>query len=276
MAKANNKAIKGLQRALKGKIIVHSKRYGEHERNPRGTFKPAVLNEAMEQSKNRLLEVNQTASLIFSGIRDEHNDGTLWTRLLSSLRRQLKETNHNDVYGLLNLECHAVHTLRNLLSTYWDIETIGIIKRRLCINLSLSKAPKWKTKHMHEFQASIHVIYPDFTRNRIQKEVVYSEIYSTSNYPEELSFEIPVPTNAPAYAVFLKITGCIDGVPTNGLQSTGMRCVAAGIITSKQKQPAQIKAAAKKKKPEVKKRKSKRPNGVGVKGKVNRLKAMGN
>jgi hypothetical protein len=146
MAKANSNANRGLQRTLKGKIIVHSKRYGEHERNPRGTFKPAVLNEAMEQSKNRLLQVNQTASLIFSCIRDEHSDGTLWPRLLSALRLQLKETNQNDVYGLLNLECHAVHTLRNLLRTYWDIETTGIVKHRLYINLSLSKAPRWNTK----------------------------------------------------------------------------------------------------------------------------------
>jgi hypothetical protein len=123
---------------------------------------------------------------------------------------------------------------------------------------------------MHEFQASIHVIYPDFAHYRIQKEVVYSDVYSISHYPEELAFEIPVPMRAPAYAVFLKITGCIDGVPTNGLQSNGMRCVAAGIITSKLKQPAQVKAAAKKIEPEVKKRKSKRPNGFGAKGKSNR------
>jgi hypothetical protein len=276
MAKANNNAGKGLQGTLKGKVIVHSKRYGDHERNPRGTFKPAVLNEAMEQSKNRLLQVNQTASLIFSGIRDEHRDGTLWPRLLSALRNQLKETNHSDVFGLLNLECHADHTLRKILRTYWDIETTGIVKRRLYIKLSLSKAPTWPTKHMHEFQASIHVIYPDFVRNRLHKVVVYSDVFSTSYYPEELAFEIPVPARAPAYAVFLKVTGCIDGIPQNGLQSTGMQCVAAGIIESRQQQPARPKAAVKKKQPKVKKRKSKRPNGASVKRKGNRLKAMGN
>ncbi|HEX6429599.1 MAG TPA: hypothetical protein VF008_18030, partial [Niastella sp.] len=229
----------------------------DHERNPRGTFKPAVLNEAMEQSKNSLLQVNQTASLIFSGIRDEHRDGTLWPRLLSALRRQLKETNHNDVYGLLNLECHDVHTLRKMLRTYGDIEITGLVNRRLHINLSLSKAPKWRTKHMHEFQASIHVIYPDFVRNRLQKEIVYSDVFPTTAYPEELAFEIPVPPRAPAYAVFLKVTGCIDGVPTNGLQSTGMRCVAAGIIAGTPNQKPGLKAATKKKQPKAAKQKTK-------------------
>jgi hypothetical protein len=244
MAKANNKNTESFKRMVR----VHSKRYGDHERNPRGTFKPAVLNEAMEQSKNRLVQVNQTASLIFNSIRDEHSDGTLWTRLLSALRQQLKEKNYNDVHCLITLECHAVHTLRNILRSYWDIETAVTPKRRLHITLSLEKGPRWKTKNLHQFQASMHVIYPDLVRNRIQKEVVCSEVYSIFNFPEELTFIVPVPPNAPAYAVFLKVTGCSNGKAGNGLQSTGMRCVAVGSLQDKQDTAAGRKAAPKKKK----------------------------
>ena len=250
MAKAKNQTTQGVKRMVR----VHSKRYGNHERNPRGTFKPAVLNEVMEQSKNRLLQVNQTASLIFNSIRDEHNDGTLWTRLLSVLRRQLKENNNNDVHCLLNLECHAVHTLKNLLRSNWYNITAEIVKRQLAITLSLDNGPRWKTKNMHQFQASMYVIYPDLARNRIQKEVIYSEVYSIVAFPEELSFVVPIPPDAPAYAVFLKVTGCSDGVPQNGLQSTGMRCVAVGIIPGKQRPPAKRKTATKRKQPNARKR----------------------
>jgi hypothetical protein len=252
MAKANNHVTQGLQR----KIVVHSKRYGDHERNPRGTFKPAVLNQAMEQSKNRLLQVNQTASLIFSGIRDEHRDGTLWPRLLSALRCQLKETNHNDVNGLLNLECHAVHTLQNIVRSYLDIEIGGIVKRQLPISVCLDKAPRWRTKHIDGIQVSMHVIYPDLARNRIQKEVVKSEVLPTTGFPEEIPFAIPVPAHAPAYAVFCKITGCIKGIPGERLQSTGMRCVAVGLIPGKQRPPAKRKTIAKKKQPVARKHKA--------------------
>ena len=225
MAKAN-KAKKGVKRMVR----VRSKRYGEHERNPRGTFKPAVLNDAMVQSKNNLVQVNGTASLIFSTIRNEHSDGTLWTRLLSTFRNQLRAQNYNDVHCLLHLECHVEHTLRNMLRSYCDIKIAGIVKRRLQITLSLEKAPRWKTKNMYQFQASIHVIYPDLERKKIQKEVVFSDSYSLFDYPAEIPFAVPVPSGAPAYAVFLKVTGCKDGVPQNGTQSTGIRCVATGII----------------------------------------------
>jgi len=261
MAKANKHATQSLQR----KIIVHSKRYGDHERSPRGTFKPAVLNEAMEQSKNRLLQVNQTASLIFSSLRDEHRDGTLWPRLLSTLRCQLKETNHNDVHGLLNLECHAVHTLKNIFRSNLYIETTEIIKRQLNVSISIGKAPRWRSKHIDGFQLSMHVLYPDLARNRVQKEVVFSEVLPTTGFPEEMSFVIPVPVRALAYAVFLKVTGCIKGKPGNGLQSTGIRCVAAGIIEGKQRPPAKRKTATKKKQPIARKHKAR------AKGKASRM-----
>jgi len=215
MAKANNP--QGLQGTVKGLTFVQSKRYGDHVRNPRGTFKPAVLNEAMEQSKNHLLLVNETASLLFSGIRDEHRDGTLWTRLLSALRHQLKEKNHLDVSALLNLECHAVHTLNNIMRRKWDLEITGIVKRRLHITLELSGAPRFKTKHMHAFQVSLYVIYPDLARNQLKKEIVYSDALSVTAYPNELPFVIPIPPRATAYAVFLKITGCKPSQKRNNL-----------------------------------------------------------
>jgi hypothetical protein len=253
MAKANKKATQG----VKQMVLVRSKRYGEHERNPRGTFKPAVLNEAMVQSKNNLLLVNKPASLIFSCIRDEHSDGSLWTRLLSVLRLQFKEKNYNDVHCLLKLECHAVHTLQNLLRSGWHIKKAGIDKRRLSIALNLDKAPRWKTKSMYHFQLSLHVIYPDLERNKIEKEVIHSDVFSLIDCPGEISFVVPVPPRAPAYAVFLKVSGCIDGVPTNGLQSTGMRCVAVGIIAGKPNGQTGPKAAAKKKQPNAAKQKTK-------------------
>lgn len=228
------KAKKALQKN-KRMVRVHSKRYGEHERNPRGTFKPAVLNDAMVQSKNNLVQVNGIASLIFSAIRNEHSDGTLWPRLLSILRNQLREENYSDVHSLLHLELHAEHTLRNILRSYYNIKISGIVKRQLHISLNLEKPPRWKTRNMYHFQASMHVIYPDFERKRIQKEVVVSDIYSLYKYPSEIPFAVPVPAGAKSFAVFLKVTGCVDGVPQNGRQSTGIRCVKTGVIAKNKK-----------------------------------------
>ena len=66
---------------------VNSKRYGIHERSPRGAYAEAVLNEVMEACKSRLLEVYKTASLFLSGIRGEHGDGSLWPCLLGDTEK---------------------------------------------------------------------------------------------------------------------------------------------------------------------------------------------
>lgn len=265
MAKANRRAKKNLQKRM---VRVHSKRYGDHERNPRGTFTPVELNEAMVASKNRLLQVNQTASLIFNSIRDNHNDGSLWTRLLSLLRRQLKENFFNDIHCLRNLECHAVHTLSNILRSYVFVKVAGMVDNQLPISVCIDKAPRWRTKHLNGFLLSIHVIYPDLVHNHIEKAIGKSDVLSIIGYPKDVPFVMPVPAHATVYAVFLRITGCINGEPNNGLQCTGMRCVATGNIERKAKEEADCAVAEKDLKPKQEKSKSKTPQKGVKKGKI--------
>jgi len=151
------------------------------------------------------------------------------------------------VHCLLKLECHAKHTLNNILRSNWHVTTHEIVKRRLPITLHLDKAPRWKTKDLHQFQASLHVIYLDLEHLQIKKDIIPGEVFSVFDFPEEQSFVVPVPPRAKAYAVFLKVTGCKDGVPGNGLQSTGMRCVAAGAVAVKHDKLVKRKAVPKKK-----------------------------
>jgi hypothetical protein len=245
MAKTNNLTTKGLQGTLQNMTFVNSKAYGDHVRNPRGTFKPAVLNETMEQSKTRLLQVNETASLIFKSIC-EHKDGTLWPRLLSTLRRQLKETNHNNVHCLLNMECHAEHTLDKMLRSHWNVEA-EVVKRQLNITLTLPEPPIYSKKYLKQFQVSIHVIFPDLEKGKLKKEIAYSDILQKASCPKVFSFVIPVPAKSTEVAVFLKVTECKDGIALNYPQSTGMRCVTVGVIPVRKDKSNKQKASPKKK-----------------------------
>jgi hypothetical protein len=246
MAKTNNLVTKGLQGTLQNLTFVNSKAYGDHVRNRRGTFKPAVLNETMEQSKDRLLQVNETASLIFKSIC-EHKDGTLWPRLLSKLRRQLKETNHNDVLCLLNLECDASHTLDKMLRSHCNVE-VEIVKQQMNIAFTLPEPPVYDKRYLKEFQASMHVIFPDLERQKLKKVIAYSDILHKTSCPKEFSFVIPVPAKSTTFAVFLKVTECKNGLALNYPQSTGMRCVAVGLIPGKKEKPVRKKATPQKKK----------------------------
>ena len=271
MAKVNNLTTQGLKGTLDNMTFVNSKAYGDHVRRKRGTVKKAVLNDAMVQSKDRLLQVNETARLIFNCIRNEHKDGSLWRRLLSVLRRQVKETNDNNVKCLLNLECNTAHTLTMMLRSNWFIEIAPIVKRRLCISLKIPEAPMMRKKYLPESQVSIHIIFHDPVHTRLKKEEIHSDVFRKTSYPLQLSFVVPVPARVQSYAIFLKVTECIEGEAKSWPQSTGMRCVAVGIIPGKQQPPAKRKTATKKKKTKVKKRKSIKPNRTGVKGKRNRL-----
>src|SRR5690349_17238538 len=132
MAKGNKPAKKNLKKRM---VRVHSKRYGDHERSPRGTFTPVELNEAMVASKNRLL----------------------------------KEKKFNDIHCLRNLECHAVHTLSKILRSYVFVKVAGMVDNQLPISVCIEKAPQWRTKHLNGFLLSIHVIFSDLAGYRIEK-----------------------------------------------------------------------------------------------------------
>lgn len=248
MAKSSDNIIThSLSGTLDNLTFVNSKAYGPHLRRKRGTKKKAVLNKAMKESKSRLLQVNQIASLIFKSISNEHKDGKLWPRLLSKLRLQLRDYNFNDVSCLFRMECHTKRTLEKMLFHLLDVK-VEIVKRRMKIPLDLPDTPVYDGKYLKEFQISMHVLYPDFENIKLKKEVAFSDVLQKGNCPKQFTFVVPVPAKATEYAVFMKVTECEDGVALNYPQSTGMRCVAVGTIERKQKDLSARKAPAKKKK----------------------------
>jgi hypothetical protein len=257
MAKSDNIVTHKLSGTLGNLTFVNSKAYGPHLRRKRGSDKEAVLNKTMLESSKKLIHVNQMASLIFKSISSEHKDGKLWPRLLSKLRLQLRDYNFNDVSCLFRMECHTKRTLEKMLIQLLDLKVEEMTKRRLKILLNLIDTPLYDKKYLKEFQISMHVLYPDFEGIKLKKEVVCSDVLQKANCPKEFSFVVPVPVKTTEYAVFMKVTECEDGVALNYPQSTGMRCVAVGIIERKQKRLSATKALAKKKRAVKKASKSK-------------------
>jgi hypothetical protein len=205
------------------------------------------INKALTCCKNRLLHVNQIASLIFKSKSNEHKDGKLWPRLLSMLRLQLRDYNFNDVSCLFRMECHTKRTLEKMLLHLLDVNVVEITKRQMNITFNMPDTPLYDKKYLKEFQISMHVLYPDFEGIKLKKEAAYSDVLQKANCPKFFSFVVPVPAKATEYAIFMKVTECEDGVALNYPQSTGMRCVAVGTIERKQKGLSTTKASAKKK-----------------------------
>ncbi len=118
MAKTISLITTGLQGTLGDITYVKSKRYGKHARTKRGTYKPATLNKKMKESSSRLSFANAPAKLIFDALRHDHKDGSLWSRLLSIYRKQVKDGVAPDIQCLAKLECNHDFKLDVLLSDY--------------------------------------------------------------------------------------------------------------------------------------------------------------
>ena len=101
------------------------------------------------------------------------------------------------------------------------------------------------------------MIFPDFNRVKLKKETTSSDVLHKPNFTKDLSFEIPVPAKSSQFAVFLKVTECGHGLALNYPQTTGMRCVAVGIIPGKEDHSIKKKAATQKKQATTKKPRSK-------------------
>jgi hypothetical protein len=106
---AKSRSIFKLSGTLKGITHVSSTAYGDHVRAARGTYTPVTLNESFKESGKALQLSNVFAKLIKDALdpyRANFKDGTLWRRLVSHFRQQLKDNNNGvDFRSLLGFQC---------------------------------------------------------------------------------------------------------------------------------------------------------------------------
>src|SRR5690348_16521138 len=118
MAKNNSLFSDGFKGTLGDVTFVKSKRYGQHVRAKRGTFIKATVNDSLKENNVQLTSAVTPAKLIFTAIRDEHKDGTLWNRLLNIYRKKIKENSPPSLSCLNGLECSLEHRLEHLTTDY--------------------------------------------------------------------------------------------------------------------------------------------------------------
>lgn len=235
MAKGSNIITDGLSGPLGKLRFVRSKKYGQHVRSPRGTFKPAVLNDTMAVSSEQLASAVAPAKAIFNAVRGEHKDGDLWNKLLVIFRRQLKAGRGFNTHDLKDLECNAQFTLEKLmLCTEYKIQLVEK-EHALCIGLFLKKHPQWlhlHWKHTFQYRLSMIVVYPDFSGGSFIKEVSNGPITEFTAPVEPLSFEVAIPDGADRYLVFMLAEVWEHGKAVTMTHTKGMRVVGMGQVSN--------------------------------------------
>jgi hypothetical protein len=207
--------------------FVNSKTYKPHVRARRGTHKPAVLNEALVQSSQRQAVANKFARLIFNAVRHIQKDSTLWTRIVSVIRRQLKNDTFPDMKDFVLLECSKKCTLSEKLRGY----TVHAQQaaQQLAVTVQLLCTPRFKNaRYIDGYQLHVIAVFPNFTQLTSQVETFNTSIIQRHTPPEVLFVQLPIIPGADQYLLFLGITGCKRGEPIQVAHLKGLQVAAAG------------------------------------------------
>ncbi len=213
-----------LQGTIGNLTHVKSPTYGDHVRTKRGTYTPISLNETMQACKDRLMDCNGQAKPIFEVLKDEYRDGSLWWRLVSLFFKRAKEGLKPHVSMLMGLECNAKCKLAEILGTRYSVNVERAAKK-LKVSVGLVTAPSTKdVKGMTHYRFHVVVLYPNFAKSRVVKEIAASELMAFPAKADELSFEVAAPSASAPYMVLLGISGYFhvngtyhDVVPYRGL-----------------------------------------------------------
>lgn len=134
---------------------VHSRTYGKHVRAARGTHKPARVNDAMKKSSGVLVAANKVAKAIKDPLDTfsvGFKDGTMWFRLVSFAKRQLKHKRTVNFNALKSFEFNDRNKFRYLFSTKIKASIPASGERTLevrtqskcCIRLNRDKANNYQ------------------------------------------------------------------------------------------------------------------------------------
>lgn len=229
MAKTYSLITTGFQGTLGGVTYVKTRRFGKYARAQRGSIKPATLNDKMKESSDRMVAANVPAKFIFDALKEEHKDGTLWTRLLSIYRKQIKEGLMPDVQCLERLECAIEFPLHHIVSDYKM--TSSIVDGMMKVDLQLKYEPSWKkVKYVDGYQVSIIVLFVDMKKLEMDGSMGYGPVTTKGTELKPMHFEFEVPAMAKEYLLLLKVEGAENGKVVKQEHVRGMRVVEVGRV----------------------------------------------
>jgi hypothetical protein len=188
---------------------VNSMTYEPHVRAKRGTYTPIKLNKSMKKCSDMLMNCNGQAKLIFDALRDEYRDGSLWWRMVSIFFKRAKDGLKPSVQMLNKLECNAKCKLHDLLGKEYTVEVERAAKS-MRLRIALPAGPlKGGIEKMSHYRLHVVVLYPNFSKGVVRKEIAAGEVMPLSGEPVLLDLELPAPSATAPYLLLQGITGYV-------------------------------------------------------------------
>lgn len=204
----------------KGKVTVNSKTYGEHTRAARGTYKKAVLNEAMQAAGRRIARTNIAAKLIRDALTPfltNFKGGQFWQRLVKHFAAQAKNGEDYSVTGLEFFDINTKYPITNILysrSMEVNIDMPSLSMQLTC-NYTLTERFLKRKSNLDGMQLTVIALFPDFKENDITVEKAVLPVKKIDD-KTPYSFILPIPAIATEYMLCWKIEGCIRGIVHEG------------------------------------------------------------
>lgn len=221
------------QKPPKDKIKVKSKAYGYHLRAARGTVKPAVLNQKMEETRLRVLSTNRPAALIHNALkpfRENFKGGLFYQYLQKQFNVQAKKgvpfnldkimldiELHDDIQAAAWVKSHTIDLNKNLPVSRIIALNVDIKIDRPSEGLHISVQYHANSTFLKRSRLYTHVqltfiaLYPDFADNMIDTESIVLPIRKITD-KKVYSFTMQLPVTATGYLLFCKVESCENGV----------------------------------------------------------------
>ena len=225
MAKVNS-LIK-ISGTLDDHTFVRSATYGDHVRRKRGSVKEALVNEAFRKSSEELRIATPYAKLIKDSVNPYliyFRDWTLWSRLRSFFRKQIREGDIN-YQQLVGFEFHKAHSLYSLLRNKPSVN-VHADEIEICVHIRFHLHPYFPVSYVDGYQFTILVIVVDATNKSVRTFEHVSAIRKLSDplhEEEQLKFSREV--HGSTVIVALKCEGCKGNDVMRNVKTQGMAIV---------------------------------------------------
>jgi hypothetical protein len=230
---AKSQSIIKLQGTLGELTYVQSRAYGDHVRAKRGTYKPAKVNASLKKEGKMVLMANVPAKIFKDAIdpyRGGISGGTLWPRLVSLFRKQLKTDGKFDFSKVKRFEIEEPHPLARFINAQC---TARLNKKtsKLALEIVYDRHPKFTSvKDIDGYMLTVIGIFPDLKKKTAQTFAQASKVFKLTGSLTSLLVKLNVPPKVKDYMVCLKLEGCINGIPANMRTATALGVIDAGRI----------------------------------------------
>jgi hypothetical protein len=211
--------------------FVRSAVYGDIVRSKRGTYKPAVVNDSFLKSSEELKLAIPFAKLIkdnFNPYLTNFKDGTLWSRLRSFFRAQLRKhgkVNYNELKGL---QFHRENSLSSLLGGNFEV-IASRDAEDICVTVHLHSHPYFYLDYINAYRVTLIVVAISANSQSAKtKDHQFPITKLSSNVMEKQTLRFSVGKEIKNFVIALKCEGYQGNDMMNNVRTKGMEVVEVG------------------------------------------------